>query len=178
MHLHPRYSQASGGQGLNYSSLTPLQESWAEPCTWQQVLLVDMCPSGLPTISQLHAAAPSLPLGNHLTLHIQSIKLRVTLFPAPEAGNVTLAWSISAVHLALCLDWGCSQDPSWVNHGQASAKMVGKQQLSFYGVVKLWDYKSGPASSYLVPHEKSLPKTEVTREENRTKRWRETNSIW
>lgn len=64
-------------------------------------------------------------------------KIKGDSVSSSRAGNVTLAWSISAAHLALCLDWGCSQDPSWVNHGQASAKMDGKQQLSFYRVVKL-----------------------------------------
>lgn len=54
-----------------------------------------------------------------------------------RAGNVALAWSISGVHLALCMDWGCSQDTSWENHGQPSAKTVREQQVSFCWVVKL-----------------------------------------
>ena len=76
-----------------------------------------------------------------------SYKIKGDPISSSRAGNVTLAWSISAVYLALCVDWGCSQDSSWVSHGQSSARMVGKQQLSFHGVVKPWGYKSGPAST-------------------------------
>ena len=76
-----------------------------------------------------------------------SYKIKGDPISSSRAGNVTLACSISAVYLALCLDWGCSQDSSWVSHDQSWARMVGKQQLSFHGVVKPWGYKSGPAST-------------------------------
>ena len=63
-------------------------------------------------------------------------KIKDDPISSSRAGNVTLAWSISAVNLELCLDWGRSQDSGWVNHGQSSARMVGEQQLSFHRVVK------------------------------------------
>lgn len=76
---------ASGGQGLKYSSLTPLQESWAETCMWRQVL--EQTPVLLvypPSLSFSMQQCPSFPLGDHLILHIQSMKLGVTLSPVPE----------------------------------------------------------------------------------------------
>lgn len=94
-----------------------------------------------------------------------------------RAGNVALAWSISVVHLALCLDWGCSQDTNWENHGKPSAKTVREQQESFCWVVKLWGYRSGPTSSHLVHYGEILPKSEVSKE-NRAEREREKSILF
>lgn len=65
----------------------------------------DTCPSGLPSISQLlHAAVLQLSFGRpphspHLVYEIRGDSIS-----SSRAGDLTLPWSISAVHQALCLD--------------------------------------------------------------------------
>lgn len=85
MHLHPQYPASSGGQGRDYSSLTPPRESREEACTQWQMLVVDICPSGLPTISQFRVAMPQLAFGKpphypHLVYEIKGNYLQFQIW--------------------------------------------------------------------------------------------------
>lgn len=83
MHLHPWYPASIWRPGTELFIFDSLTRLLSRTLHIMAGAGVDICPSGLPTISQLYAAVPSLLLGSNLTLSY-SMKLRVTLHPALE----------------------------------------------------------------------------------------------